>query len=200
MKAEVIKHPDFQEIRTVTIKGEPWFVASDVCDILGIQNIRQNVASVLDDDEKGVCKIYTLGGNQEMSIVNESGLYALILRSRKPEAKKFRKWVTSEVLPSIRKHGFYVSETTTDVKVLKKLRRELGVQLMRYLPEGDRRRIATRHGLTLWDVNGIIRGYEDNNAVMDDLMKRAFVNREREGAAYSPARMIEVLDKLKTKS
>lgn len=98
-------NPVFQfesnEVRIVIKNGEPWFVAIDVCKALHVQNIRQVVAK-LDDDEKGVCNTYTPGGNQEVTIVSESGLYALILRSRKPEARKFRKWVTSEVLPDLR--------------------------------------------------------------------------------------------------
>lgn len=81
----------------------------DVCDTLEIGNSRQAV-SYLDDDEKGVTTNDTLGGTQQVSIINESGLYSLILRSRKPEAKKFKKWVTAEVLPSIRKHGAYATK------------------------------------------------------------------------------------------
>ena len=87
-------------------KGDPWFVAKDVCKVLGIVNTSQAVFS-LDDDEKGICNSDTLGGDQEMLIVSESGLYALIFKSRKPAAKTFRKWVTSEVLPAIRKTGMY---------------------------------------------------------------------------------------------
>ena len=94
--------------------GEPWFVLRDVCQILGMSNSRM-VADRLEDDEKGVSQIDTLGGKQTMVVINESGLYNVILRSDKPEAKPFRKWVTSEVLPSIRKHGAYM---TTETKVL----------------------------------------------------------------------------------
>ena len=94
------------EVRTVMLSGEPWFVAADVCAVLEIANPRHAI-SRLDDDEKGVVISDTLGGKQEMSTVNESGLYSLILTSRKPEAKRFKKWVTSEVLPSIRKTGSY---------------------------------------------------------------------------------------------
>ena len=99
---------DFEEhpVRLVEMDGDPWFVAADVARVLDIQNIRQNLKE-LDDDETGVCNVYTPGGQQEMRIINESGLYNLIFRSRKPEAKKFRKWVTAEVLPSIRKTGRY---------------------------------------------------------------------------------------------
>ena len=94
------------EIRTVQVNGEPWFVLSDVCKVLELSSPHK-VAERLDGDEKGRNQIPTLGGVQEMAVVNESGLYAVILRSDKPQAKPFRKWVTSEVLPSIRKHGSY---------------------------------------------------------------------------------------------
>ena len=94
----------------VVMKGEePWFVAKDVCNILGYENSRKALADHIDEDEKGVTKCDTPGGTQVMSIINESGLYALIMRSNKPEAKCFRKWVTSEVIPSIRKHGTYMT-------------------------------------------------------------------------------------------
>lgn len=94
------------EIRTVQVNGEPWFVLSDVCKVLKLSSPHK-VAERLDGDEKGQNQIPTLGGVQEMAVVNESGLYTVILRSDKPQAKPFRKWVTSEVLPSIRKHGSY---------------------------------------------------------------------------------------------
>lgn len=87
-------------------QGDPWFVAKDVCAVLGLSNNRKAVAS-LDEDEKGVTISDTLGGEQEMLTVSESGLYSLIFRSRKPEARAFRRWVTGEVLPSLRKTGSY---------------------------------------------------------------------------------------------
>ena len=99
------------EVRTVQQNGEPWFVLKDVCAVLGIGNNRM-ASDRLDADEKGVSQIDTLGGRQEMTVINESGLYNVILRSDKPEAKPFRKWVTSEVLPSIRKHGAYMTQAT----------------------------------------------------------------------------------------
>ncbi len=86
--------------------GNPWFVAKDVCAILELGNPRSSVA-LLDEDEKGVCTVDTLGGPQEMATVSESGLYSLFFRSRKPAARRFRKWVTSEVLPALRKTGSY---------------------------------------------------------------------------------------------
>ena len=101
------------EIRTVQVNGEPWFVLADVCKVLEISNSR-NISSRLEPDEKGVTLVDTLGGTQQMTIINESGLYTVILRSDKPQAKPFRKWVTSEVIPSIRKHGAYMTEQTLE--------------------------------------------------------------------------------------
>ena len=95
-----------QSVRIVMIDDEPWFIAADVCAALGC-NTEQTRR--LDDDEKGLHTVQTPGGNQEVTIINESGLYSLILTSRKPEAKKFKKWITSEVLPAIRKTGRYVA-------------------------------------------------------------------------------------------
>ena len=99
---------DFQpnRLRVVMREGEPWFVAADVCDALGLDNNRQAMTR-LDDDEKGVISSDTPGGKQDVTVINESGLYSLIMGSRKPEARKFRKWVTAEVLPAIRKTGRY---------------------------------------------------------------------------------------------
>ena len=93
-------------VRTVKLDGQIWFVAKDVADILGIQNIRQNVSD-FNDDEKGVCKIYTPGGEQEMLCLNEPGLYRLIFRSNKPEAKTFQDWVYHEVLPALHNTGTF---------------------------------------------------------------------------------------------
>lgn len=105
---KVFDNPTFGSIRTLNIDGEPWFVASDVCKALGIANNRDAVAR-LDEDEKGVALTDTLGGVQNLTTVNEPGLYALVLSSRKPEAKAFKRWITHEVIPSIRKHGGYVA-------------------------------------------------------------------------------------------
>lgn len=108
------------EIRVINKCGEPWFVAKDVCDALTLTNSRKALTA-LDDDEKGVTLSYTLGGEQNLSIVSESGMYTLVLRCRDAVNKgsvphKFRKWVTAEVLPSIRKHGEYVKGKKTTVE------------------------------------------------------------------------------------
>ncbi|WP_375699788.1 BRO family protein [Pseudophaeobacter sp. TrK17] len=97
-----------KQVRVVSRDGSPWFVAKDVCDVLGIVNPTRAVAS-LDRDEKELHTVKGLGGAQSTNIISESGLYALIFQSRKAEAKAFRKWVTSTVLPSIRKTGSYVA-------------------------------------------------------------------------------------------
>lgn len=94
------------EVRTVDREGEPWFVLADVADILGFSRSR-DAARVLDEDEKGAHIVRPLGGEQEVTIISESGIYALALKSRRPEAREFRKWVTSDVLPAIRKTGRY---------------------------------------------------------------------------------------------
>ena len=96
------------EVRTVRKDGAPWFVLKDVCGVLGISKYR-DVAERLDTDERGPVRVDTLGGSQEMTCISESGLYNVILRSDKPEAKPFRKWVTAEVLPAIRRSGGYIA-------------------------------------------------------------------------------------------
>ena len=114
---EIVKVYKNSPIRIVEKDGEPWFVAKDVCNILEIKNSRDTLNKCLDEDERGVDIIYTPGGNQEMTIVSEAGLYSLILRSRKPEAKAFKRWVTHEVLPSIRKTGAYLSPGMSNEQV-----------------------------------------------------------------------------------
>lgn len=119
------------KIRTTLKDGEPWFVLKDVCEVLGIGNSRMTFDR-LEEDEKGVSQIDTLGGKQNMQIVNESGLYNVILRSDKPEAKPFRKWVTSEVIPAIRKHGAYMTPDTIDRMIASP---EFGIKLLTALKD-----------------------------------------------------------------
>jgi len=102
-----------EEVRTMLINGEPCFIANDLCAVLELSNPRQTI-SYLDEDEKGVTTNDTLGGNQQMSYVTEAGMYSLVLRSRKPEAKAFKRWLTHEVLPSIRKIGGYQRSPMTE--------------------------------------------------------------------------------------
>lgn len=95
-------------VRTLERDGNPWFVLADVCRVLEIDNSR-NAAARLDEDEKGVHTVDTPSGAQQMTIINESGLYSIVLTSRKPAAKRFKKWVTGTVLPAIRKDGAYIA-------------------------------------------------------------------------------------------
>ena len=104
----IFNSPEFGQIRSVEIDGEPWLVGKDVAVALGYSNPRKALIDHVDEEDKGVTKCDTPGGTQEMTIINESGLYSLILSSKLPGAKKFKRWVTSEVLPSIRKTGGYL--------------------------------------------------------------------------------------------
>ncbi|HEP1276746.1 TPA: phage antirepressor KilAC domain-containing protein [Streptococcus pyogenes] len=119
-----------QEVRTVTIDDEPYFVGKDVAEILGYAKARNAIASHVDDEDKKDAPIQgTLGGTQTMTIINESGLYSLILSSKLPQAKEFKRWVTSEVLPTIRKHGMYATDELLDnpdfaIATLQKLKEE----------------------------------------------------------------------------
>ncbi|ETK30380.1 antirepressor [Paenibacillus phage Norbert] len=102
-----------KDVRVIMKDGHPWWVAKDVCGVLEIKNNR-DALSRMDEDEKGVVSIDTLGGAQQMQVLNESGLYSLVLSSRKPEAKQFKRWVTHEVLPAIRKTGMYAADELLD--------------------------------------------------------------------------------------
>ena len=113
---KIFQYNDSKEIRTVMMNGEPWWVLKDVCNVLDIKN-PTDIAKKLDEDEQGkVDPRLNLGSrsNMPITIINESGLYSTILQSRKPEAKKFKRWITSEVLPSIRKHGAYMTDETLE--------------------------------------------------------------------------------------
>ena len=110
MKNELIKfdNAEFGSVRVMMIDGEPWFVGKDIAIALGYKNVRDAMRKHVDDEDKGVAKCDTLGGKQELAVINESGLYSLILSSKLDSARQFKRWVTSEVLPSIRKTGSYV--------------------------------------------------------------------------------------------
>lgn len=114
---QIFNSPEFGAIRTIEKDGEPWFVGKDVAAALGYKEPTKAAREKVDDDDKGVSKIDTPSGIQEMTIINESGLYSLVLSSKLPTAKKFKRWVTNEVIPSIRKHGAYMTPETLE-KVL----------------------------------------------------------------------------------
>ena len=109
---QIFKNDEFGQVRTVVIDNEPYFVGKDVAEALGYgkgKSLANAVANHVDKEDKGVTKIMTPGGAQEMTVINESGIYSLVFGSKLPTAKKFKRWVTSEVLPAIRKHGGYLT-------------------------------------------------------------------------------------------
>lgn len=172
-----------QPIRVEVVNGEPWFVGKDVCQILGFSKYR-DVLSNLDEDERMSILVDTLGGQQKMSAVNESGLYALIFQSRKPEARKFRKWVTSEVLPSIRKTGRYELRPAAS----RRMSRGEGVRadmldllwlIGESLEKGDQAQIALELGVSRVAVNRTLNGYNRSSRILMALYKKAKENREK---------------------
>jgi len=106
-EVKIFENPEFGSVRTVMIDNEPWFVGKDVAQALGYSNTRDALNKHVDTEDKGVAKCDTPGGSQEMTVINESGVYALVFGSKLDSAKRFKHWVTSEVLPSIRKTGGY---------------------------------------------------------------------------------------------
>lgn len=113
-QVQVFNNGVFGDIRVVMRDGEPWFVGKDVASALNYTNPRKALADHVDEEDKGVTKCDTLGGAQNLTIINESGLYSLILSSKLPSAKTFKRWVTSEVLPTIRKQGMYLTPATSE--------------------------------------------------------------------------------------
>lgn len=105
----IFSNPEFGNIRTMERDGAPWFVGKDVAAALGYKDATKAARERVDTEDRGVAKMDTPSGQQEMTIINESGIYALVLGSKLPTAKKFKRWVTSEVIPSIRKHGGYIN-------------------------------------------------------------------------------------------
>ena len=147
-----------QQVRTVVRDGEPWFVGKDVADILGYSDTAQAVRKRIDDEDKGVVEMTTPGGKQNMVVINESGLYSLILSSKLPTAKAFKRWVTSEVLPTIRKHDAYMD---TDIIEKSLADPDFLIQLATTLKEEKQRRMeaeakiaADEHKVDFYDAVG----------------------------------------------
>lgn len=167
-------------IRVQLINSEPWFVAKDVCEVLGHSNHKMAVKT-LDEDEKGVSSVYSLGGNQQTTVVSESGLYSLIFQSRKPEAKKFRKWVTAEVLPSVRKTGRY--EVKPKVKSRPRLRSvemaSFHDELTQWVTKADVAAVADLMNVTPHHVHEVLRGRCQSYGVLCMLVECGKDNRKR---------------------
>ena len=124
---QIFKNPEFGEIRTIEKDGEPWFVGKDVAEILGYANASKAVSTHVDDEDKTFIMLdiadsqngNVLAGQSKTTIINESGLYSLVLSSKLPGAKQFKRWITSEVIPSIRKHGGYLTPDKLEEVLLK---------------------------------------------------------------------------------
>ena len=155
-------------LRTLTDEnGDPWFVAKDVCDILEISNNRDAI-SQLDSDEKNTVVISDgIPGNPNKTIISEPGLYKLIMRSRKPEAREFQRWVTHEVLPTIRKHGIYATETTIDQILADP---DFGIRLLTDLKEERAKRIEAENHVK--ELEPKAKALDDFTNVPDALLVR----------------------------
>lgn len=189
-----------QQVRTVMIENEPYFVAKDVCAILGISN-HNDAVSRLDDDEKdGVGITDTIGRQQQVSVVNESGLYHLIFQSRKPEAKAFRKWVTAEVLPTLRRTGRYEVKPKRQSVRYPKRDRSIAVDVLELLwliseslLQGDQQEIALELGVNRQTVGRVLSGESRNSRVLGALYRRALANRKNSVLYTSPRAMARQL-------
>ena len=115
---QLFQNPEFGRVRIVEVNGEAWMVGKDVAEALGYKNPQEAVRTHVDNEDKGVSEILTPGGKQPIPIINESGLYSLVLSSKLPNARKFRRWVTNEVLPTVRRHGAYMTPETLQAAIL----------------------------------------------------------------------------------
>ena len=188
-------------IRVQVINKEPWFVAKDVCDALTIGNNRDAV-SLLDDDEKLTSAVPTSGQNRKMWFINESGLYNLIFQSRKPEAKAFRKWVTGEVLPTLRKTGRYdLGKPSYQRMAVRRTRGEgVNVELTNLLwligeslNHGDQSAVALELGVSRMAVSNVLNGYNRSSRILMALYRKARQNRDSNMLYYAPGVMAERL-------
>lgn len=182
-------------LRTKVIDNESWFVAQDICSILGLNNITKAMAGLDFDEKHGVTISNAVGNNQEVRAVNESGLYHLIFISRKPEAKAFRKWVTNEVLPSIRRTGSYssngVQSPVEDRPKLPKLPlpkfrpyfREWKEKVSPYLSDNEAVAVALKLGVSYKHVLKVYAGTSVSERVARELTRIAWCNRDQ-GVKY----------------
>lgn len=192
-------NPNNAPVRVQVINGEPWFVAKDVCQALGVEKYRDAV-NRLDDDEKG-CPVVvdTPGGLQSMTAVNESGLYNLIFQSRKAEARAFRKWVTGEVLPTLRKTGRYELRRKTEA-VRRRRRADVDAETLgllwligESLWHGDQKAVAMELGVSVQSVNMVLNGYMRSPRILMALYAKARERREQDSLYTSPGEMAQRL-------
>jgi len=185
-------NPNNAPVRVQVINGEPWFVAKDICDALSIENNRDAV-SRLDDDEKLTSVVPTLGQNRQMWMVNESGLYNLIFQSRKAEARAFRKWVTGEVLPSLRRTGRY-DMVRRPSPVRRRRRADVDADTLALLWligeslwRGDQKAVALELGVSVQSVNYVLNGYMRSPRILMALYSKA-QERRIQGTLYTNPR------------
>lgn len=138
---KVFNNPEFGEIRTVDIDNEPWFVGKDVASILGYKDTVNALKAHVDDEDKRGWQITTPSGTQQMTIINESGLYALVLSSKLPTAKAFKRWITHDVIPSIRKHGAYMTPEKLQEAILNP---DMMIQLCQQLKDEQEKNTVLR--------------------------------------------------------
>lgn len=179
-KIQIFKNAEFGSVRTIEIDGEPWFIGKDVATALGYTNPRDALSKRVDAEDKGVANCDTLGGEQQVAVINESGLYSLILSSKLPKAKEFKHWITAEVLPSIRKNGGYMTgqkEMTPEEVVANAL-----VLANNILADRERRiKELDERNKALAEENKAARPkVEYFNALVDKAMLTSFTNTAKE--------------------
>ena len=213
---QIFNNIEFGRIRVLEKEGQPWFVGKDICTILEIKNNRDAVAR-LDDDEKDVVSADTLGGKQNFQAINEYGLYSLVLGSRKPEAKQFKRWITHEVIPTIRKHGAYMTPQTIEetlsnpdfiIQLATKLKeeQELNKKQQQIIGELKPRadytdRILMNKGLVT--ITQIAKDYDMSGTEMNKLLHKLKIQykqsgqwllyRDYQGKGYTSSQTIEII-------
>ena len=174
---QIFNNPEFGEIRTVEVDGEPWFVGKDVTLALGYSDTDQALRKHVDEEDKLTRQFNGSGQNRVMTIINESGLYSLVLSSKLPGAKRFKRWVTAEVLPSIRKHGAYMTPETLEEAILNP---DTMIKLCTALKdEQDKRKALEAANSALTVENQIM---QPKAAYFDDLVDRNLLTNFRETA------------------
>ena len=183
-KLMLFSNEEFGEIRTMLIDGEPWFVGNDIAAILGYSRPVDAIRKRVDEEDKGVAKLATPGGQQNYNVINESGMYSLVLSSKLPSAKKFKHWVTSEVLPSIRKHGAYMTAETL-YKTMSEPR-ELAKLLTALADEKDKNRKLTADNALL----SVKAKYYDKILASPDAIPVTFIAKDYGMSAAAFNRML----------
>ena len=200
METSILQWKEDALIRMKMIDDKPWFVAKDVCEILGLIKYRDALSHVDDEDKRVSIVVDTLGGPQSMTAVNESGFYALIFQSRKPQAKAFRKWVTSEVLPSLWKYGYYVApgaELTKDQR--EALLAVMIKRMRRYLEQRDVGIVARRTCYPAEYVLRVATGRmpDPSPSVVRALQERALKNKKNYVDPLSEEQMMAMIEQLR---